>query len=185
MLKIVEFRTTYRPGKSPVDKVLLAPEGPGFDKTRTWHRVKDLTPPDGVDQRTADSDTHRDMVAKWSIIGPAYEAFKKGEEVPIDGTPLAAWSGVSADQAKFMRGMAILTVENVRDMQEDAIGTLGWPGARQLPKLAAEYLDGVSGAEKDAEITDLREEMAAMRELLEEQAASQKPAKKPKQSEAA
>jgi hypothetical protein len=50
--RIVEFKTHYRAGKPPVDMVLLAPAGPAYERTRTWHRIKDLMPPDYVDDTT-------------------------------------------------------------------------------------------------------------------------------------
>jgi hypothetical protein len=31
----------------------------------------------------------RIQAARWSIVEPAYKAWKKGEEVPENGTPLA------------------------------------------------------------------------------------------------
>lgn len=169
MIRVVEFSTEYRVGKDPIDWVMLAPQGPAFEKVRTWHRVNSLRPPENIDQRQADSERYQDIIAKWSVIGPAYEAWKGGQEAPENGTPLAAWPGVTADQAKFLRAMAIRTVEDVRDMGDAAISALRWPNARQLPKTAKAYLEGTDAASKDAELASMREQMAAMQELLEEQ----------------
>lgn len=173
MLRIVEFKTEYRVGRDPIDKVLIAPLGAATEKTQTWHRVLKMKPPENVDDRMLNSDHYRDMVEKWKIIGPAYEAWKAGTELPVDGTPLAAWAGVTPEQARFLNAMGLRTVESVRDMGDKEIEALRWPNARQLPKMAADYLKGADAAAKDAEIAALRERMDAMNALLEEQAAAQ------------
>ena len=63
-----------------------------MDKVRTWHPVLNLMPPADWDETRRSSPTYIDMAAKWATIGPAYEAWKRGSEIPQDGTPLAAWS---------------------------------------------------------------------------------------------
>lgn len=170
MLRVVEFKTEYRTGRDPVDWVLVAPAGPAYEKTRTWHPVSKIRPPEHPEQTLLESASYQDMAAKWSVIGPAYEAWKAGQEVPVDGTPLDAWSGVTKEQAKFLKAMSIRTVEEVRDMGDAAISQLRFPNARQLPKLAKEYLEGADGAAKDAKIAELEERMQAMAEMLEQQA---------------
>lgn len=167
-IRAVEFRTDYSTGK-PVDMVLLAPSGEGHMKTQTWHRVDKLRPRQTNDDRQRNSDTHVAMTARWSVIEPAYKAWQDGTEIPENGTPLAAWSGVTPDQAALLKGMAILTVEDVRDMSESAFTKLPMPNARQLPKLAKEFLDGADSAAKDKRIAEMEERMAAMTEMLESQ----------------
>lgn len=169
MLRVVEFKTQYRPGKEPVDMVLLAPAGPAFERQQSWHRVKKLVPPENVDDAERQSQKYQHMEARWSVIGPAYEEWKKGNDLPENGLPLAAWSGVTADQAAFLRKMGIRTVEDVRDMGEQAISALNWPNSRKLPELAKAYLEGEAVAEKDSKISELEEQIAVMREMLEEQ----------------
>lgn len=168
MISVVKFQTQYRPGKEPVDKVLVAPVGAAHQKVRTWHRVSKVNP-ENVPEDKRDNDSFRDMEAKWSVIGPAYEAWKSGNEIPESGTPLEAWAGVTTDQAAFLKAMAIRTVEDVRDMGEQAIAAMRWPDARKLPKLAKDYLEGADSAAKDAQIAEMAERMAAMEEMLSQQ----------------
>lgn len=184
MIAVVEFKTHYRAGKDPVDMVLVAPIGAAFEKTRTWHRVQKLNP-HRVPEGKRENDSYKDMVAKWSVIGPAYDAWKEGSEIPDNGTPLEAWAGVTPEQVKFLKAMAIRTVEDVRDMGDRALEALRWPDARKLPKLAKEYLEGAGIAEKDAKIAEMEERMAAMQALLEEQMkAEDKPKRgRPKKAE--
>lgn len=168
-IRVIEFKTDYR-GDRATDMVLLAPAGDNFDKVRTWHRVEKLRPPNW-DETKRESLTYKAMAARWEVVGPAYDAWRVGNAVPETGTPLGAWSGVTQDQAALLRGMGILTVEHVRDMGEGALTRLPFPGARQLPKLAGDFLSGRDAADKDRQIAEMQERMAAMEEMLE---ASQK-----------
>jgi len=174
-IRAVEFRTNYSNAQKPVDEVLLAPSGEGHLKTQTWHRVEKLRPVDTNDDRQRNSDTHVAMTARWSVIEPAYKAWKAGTEIPENGTPLAAWSGVSPDIATLLRNMSIRTVEDVRDMSESAFTKLPVPNARKLPQLAREFLEGADSATKDARIADMEERMAAMADMLEAQKVEEKP----------
>lgn len=182
--RIVEFKSLYRAGKDPVDMVLVAPAGPGYEKTRTWHRIKDIKPHEG-EMRNSDSGAF--MRKRWEMIEPAYEAWKKGGEIPENGTPLAAWGGVTADQVNALKAMAVYTVEQVAEMGDAACQELRIPNARQLPGLAKKFLENENSSVKDAKIAELEERMAVMAEMLEEQATqADKPKRgRPRKSEAA
>lgn len=168
MLSIIGFRTEYRNGKDPVDWVTIAPKGEGHLKTQTDHRVLKLKPPEDVSDTVRNSMSYQDMMAKWSVIGPAYEAWKDGNELPETGTPLGAWAAITPDMARALVGMGFKTVEDVRDMGDGAVTRLPFPNARKLPGLAKKYLEGADAAARDAENTELRERLAAMEELLNE-----------------
>lgn len=176
-IRAVEFKTDYATDKA-VDWVKIAPSGEGHMKTQTWHRVEKLRPRKVTDDRDRNADTHVAMQARWSVIEPAYNAWKSGTEIPENGTPLAAWSGVSPDIAALLKNMAILTVEDVRDMSESSFTKLPIPNARKLPQLARDYLEGADSASKDKRIAEMEERMAAMSEMLEAQAADKPKAKK-------
>lgn len=164
---VLGFKTEYR-GDRAVDWVEIAPSGEAFERTHTWHRIKDLMPPETVDATRADGQSYKIMQARWEAIGPKYEAWKRKEEIPLDGTPLAAWAGVSTEQAAHLKAMGIQTVEAVRDMSESAFTRLPFPNARQLPKLAAAFLSSLGEAEKDRQLSEMAERMAAMEEMLAE-----------------
>lgn len=168
MTVVVDFKTEYRTGKPPVDWVLIAPSGADYERTQTWHRVEKVRPPEDWNDAKQASRTYQTMVERWAVIGPAYEAWKKGMDIPETGTPLGAWSGVTADQAKFLKTLGVRTVEDVRDMNDSTISKLHFPNARKLPQLAAEYLSGADVAAKDAQIAEMRERMEAMEAMLAE-----------------
>lgn len=153
---------TYSPSHSPLN-------------TKTTERVRILVPdPDkmGDDQ---DGEKLRFMTARWSQIEPAYLAFKNGQEIPISGTALAAWAGVTPEMADVLRTAGIRTVEEVRDLTDGQIEKVRLPNMREMRKQAGLFLansDAAMAAEreasKDAQIAALLERQAAMEAMLEE-----------------
>ena len=161
---VIGFKTEYPNGRE-VEWVQIAPIGEGYDKSRTWHRVKDIRPRDG-----SASDTQHAAIfaARWDVIGPAYDAWKAGLEIPEGGTPLAAWAGVTPEQVAFLARMGIRTVEDVAAMNESAIQKLPWPNGRKMPETAKTYLEGLGASAQAEEMATLREQVAAMQEMLAE-----------------
>lgn len=165
-----EFRTVQNVRNEFVDEVLISPAHDPLG-TATWLRIKELIPPQ-TDMRNDDQGTKKAyMVHRWSQIEPAYKAWKDGVEIPLDGTPLAAWSGLTPAHADVFRQRGIKTVEAIAEMTDTQIGKIALPNARQLRDLAQLFLDNrdksaltAAAAEKDAKI-------AAMEEMLEEMSA--------------
>lgn len=148
----------------------------------TWWRIKDIEPRDGIDPSSLKG-TH--MRAMWSVIGPAYDAWKAGNELPETGTPLAAWSGVSQDQAGILRKCGIRTIEDMRDAGDALIGSIPLPGARDLKRMAGEWLAGKGQADMMARVADLEAQNAAMVEMLAEREPTKRGPGRPKKEEAA
>jgi hypothetical protein len=131
--------------------------------------------------------------ARWAQIKSAYDAWKSGNEVPLNGTPLAAWPGVSSEQAAALKMMGVRTVEEVRDASESIVVRFPFPHAREMQKAAGLFLmnfdkdktarDMVAlqsaNAEKDAQLEEMRQM------ILEMQANQAKAAKAPKDKVAA
>ena len=159
---ITGFKTSYN-GQKAVDMVEIAPSGEAFDRTKTWHRIPSLKPPENPN---LDSMSHLAMIERWKVIGPAYEAWRSGNAIPEDGTPLAAWSAVTPEQADVFKRMGIRTIEDVADMGEGATAKLPFPNARKFPQLAKDFLSGKSKADAAIEMDAMREKMAAMEEML-------------------
>lgn len=160
-----ELWVTYAPSHSPIN-------------TQMTERVRVLIPDPkrmGDDQ---DGEKLRFMTARWRQIEPAWTAFKEGREVPLNGTPLAAWPGVSPEQAEVFRQFAIRTVEEVAGLMENQIEKIRLPGVRELRKEAKLFLENNDAAkaakreaQKDTLIAEMAERMAAMEQLLEERTA--------------
>lgn len=182
--RVIDFKTVYRVGKDPVDKVLLAPAGAAFERTRTWHAIKDIKPKEDVDEGVKNSLSYQAMLGRWEVVGPLYEAWKKGQELPETGTPLEAWGGVTAEQVAALKAMGIRTVEDVAEMGDRAAEQLRMPNARKLPELAKSFLGNTDMAARDAENAELKERIKAMEEMLAEKMsaepkAEEKPKRKP------
>jgi hypothetical protein len=186
MTAVINFKTEYRrnleTGKDePVHWVKLAPSVSESEKVSTWHRVEKLKPFETNDSSVSDSPSYQAMKGRWEIVEPAFKAWLDGSEIPENGTPLGAWAALTAEQAEIFRGLKIRTVEDVAAMRDGDIQRIPLPNARQLKGLAAEFLKGQDTAHAQKEVADLREQMAAMQAMLDEQT---KPKAKPK-SEAA
>lgn len=178
-MAIINFKTDYSNGKQ-VDWVLVAPRDSSLDKVQTWHRVKDLKPKEDVSADLAESEHYRALLDRWELVSPAYEAWKAGEAMPETGMPLAAWAGVSSEQADFLKKLHILTVEHVAEMSREDTAKLPWPNSNKLPKLAADFLASKEKSDASAEMEAMREKMAAMEEMLAEYiTADELPKRKP------
>ena len=114
------------------------------------------------------------MLARWRDIEPAYEAWKKGHELPVNGTPLAHWPGIVTAAADVLRQHGLRTVEEVRDLTESQLEKVRLPNMRDLRQSAKAFLDNAKVAdaaerdvERDNRISELEERLAAAMELLE------------------
>lgn len=158
---VLEFKQEYRDGKA-IDWVLVGPRGEAIERTQTWHRISKIIPPEEPPRGLAESPSYVAMKARWDQIEPHYRAWKSGNAAPETGTPLGAWSGVNAAQADVLKRMHIKTVEDVAEMTEADVAKLPFPGARDLPKLARDYLEGKDMADLQAQNAAMAEKLAAL-----------------------
>ena len=166
------FSVTYRmkDGKQePVEWVTYAPDHDPLG-TATKVRVKELIPPDFY-PRDEEGTKAGLMHLKWNQIKPAYEAWKQGVEIPVDGTPLAVWAGITPEQADVLRSRGLKTVEAVRDATDAQISKVPLPNIRGLRDLAGQYLDGKDKAVAAALVAERDEKIKGMEAMLEEMAA--------------
>lgn len=152
---------TFAPAHSPLN-------------TSTSERIKHMEPTEEI-LAGEEGEKTRFMVARWSQIEPAYEAWKAGQEIPLNGTPLALWAGINSAQADVFRQCGIRTVEEVRDLTDSQLDKVRLPNMRDLRKTAAIFLQNNIKAEiaqreidRDQKVADLEERLAAAMDLLEE-----------------
>jgi hypothetical protein len=164
----------------PVDWVTYAPVH-AVQSTQITERVDKMRPPETALNHDPEGRKIAFLRYRWEMIERAYNAWKEGVEVPLDGTPLGAWPGINEAQVNAFRAVGIKTVEGIRDIPEVLIGKVALPGVREIMKQAGFFLearDASSSASKQAaqesRIKGLEEQLAAAMELLEEQT-SQKP----------
>lgn len=101
---------------------------------------------------------------EWSVIEPAYEAWKASEEPPENGTPLIAWPGCNDTLCDALKKLNIRTVEDFVEAPDPAFSGLPVPNIRYLREQATAFLiaqgevSAVAGelAKRDAEIDDLK-----------------------------
>lgn len=180
-IRVLAFKQEYVPDRKNPGKMITrdwvqyAPVS-SIQNTQTWEMVNKLRPPEAL-ENDDEGKKMAFMRHRWSMIEPAYEAWKQGQEMPIDGTPLAAWPGVTPEQVLAIQRLGIRTVEEVATMTDTVIAKLPIPSPRDLVKQARAYLDasdrGAAAkkvAEQDAKIEALQEQLAAAMELLNEQA---------------
>lgn len=194
-IKVLGFFTKYtRTHPKGVDFVRFSP-AQALNAQITEERVNALRPKE-VDFEDEDGQPNRAakrtyMQALWSEIGPAYDAWKKGHEIPVSGMPLAAWAGVTKEQADVMRKIGLNTVEELSTLEDAKLTRLPMPNAREVRDLARKYLstgDDTKISERMADLEKsnaaLQEQLAAAMELLEEQTKGKRKAPA-KQDEAA
>lgn len=68
-----------------------------------------------------------------------YERWKKGEEMPLDGTPIKGWPVISPAQMTNLIAINILTVEDLAAANEEGLRRIGM-GARDLQTKAKAWL---------------------------------------------
>lgn len=157
-----EHWVSYSPAHSPLNTV-------------NCERVRLMFPDPARMGEDQDGEKLRFMSHRWDQISPAYEAFKEGREIPLNGTPLTVWSGISSEQVEVLRQHSLRTVEEVRDLTENQMERVRLPNMRDLRQQAKLFLENTGAAEqaareqeKDKIIEAMSERMAAMEALLEE-----------------
>lgn len=114
------------------------PDGDGSLRAVDWVRWA------RVGSNGATTDEKVDRVKKhdpavWSAIQRAYEAWKNGQDVPVDGTPLEAWPGVSRGQVATLRLLNVRTVEELAEVNDATMDRIGL-GSRKLRDAAVAFV---------------------------------------------
>lgn len=174
-VRVIKFWTNYKPGHDGlphgVDMVMYAPIGRAdrLSLVEAVARLGKLHPIEMAQDNPAVAMAHQ----IWATIKPAYDAWKTGQQLPDVGTPLAAWPGVSPEQADALKIMGIRSVEEFAEAGDGIISAVPFPGARELKIAAQTYLKSADRqaitndlAKKDAELAVLREQLEEMRQIV-------------------
>ena len=97
----------------------------------------------------------------WPVIQPAYEAWKKNQEAPLEGTPLDAWPGVTPQQVKVMRDYHLRSVEDFAQAPDSTLMKMNFPGIREMQGRAKAFLQAAQGQAQIAEALHSRDQMIA------------------------
>jgi hypothetical protein len=168
-----------------VDWVLYAPSHSPLN-TGTWERVRNMRVTDDMlGGKTSQKLQYMTLI--WSMVEPHYDAWKKGHEITVSGTPLGVWAGMTAEKAEVLRRFGIRTVEEVANLSETQMEKLPLPGVRAMRREAMSFLENCGASEAaareadrdntiaalEAKISDQNERMAAMMDMLEAKMAQQ------------
>ena len=171
-VRVIKFRTTYH--KVPGQQELVARDwvtySPMHDpKSTTEEMIKVLMPPAEISEEEQNkAEKYFLMRELWKQIEPAYNAWKKGLEIPVDGTPLSAWAGVTVEQIEVLRPAGVRTVQNLANMTEAQMGKIMLPGIRNLKSTAIEYLASREKTAQAEEVADLRSKLEALTQMMAE-----------------
>ncbi len=69
-----------------------------------------------------------------------YNAWKKGHELPRNGTPILTWQSISQEQNARLRALGYTVIEDVAALPDTALGTLGLDG-RSIRDMARAWLN--------------------------------------------
>lgn len=77
---------------------------------------------------------------KWlELYQESYARWKRGEEMPLEGTPIKGWAVITPAQQKMLVGMNILTVESLAAVNDEGLRRIGM-GAVELKNKAKAWL---------------------------------------------
>lgn len=169
-IRILEFKQQSKivDGKPVVeDWVKYAPIH-AVQTVQTWERVERLRPKDAIEDNPDAGERAAFIRTRWGEIEPAYAAWKSGNDIPTNGTPLAAWPGVTPDQAAALKMSGIRTVEEVASMPDHVLAKVHLPNMREMRTNAKAFLDSRGDAETAARLAKAEADNASMREQLDE-----------------
>lgn len=113
----------------------------------------------------------------WPVFEKSYEAWKKGDEIPVNGTPLAAWSGVTPEQAAILKASQIYTVEELANLTSTIKNRLRVPNIDNLCHLAGLFLETKDQRKfeealqrKDEQVSEMQSRLAELEAMLMEKA---------------
>lgn len=149
---------------------------------RTHEKIARLRGHDGADGRKP-----RDPSPLWEFIEPAYQAWKQGLDMPVDGTPLEAWAGITPDLLDVLKQKKIRTVEEFAKLPDSFITNIPIPDIRGRQQAAKLYLESrKSTAEveeklvsRDKQIDHLTSEIEELKALLRQVSPDDAPKRKP------
>lgn len=166
---ILEFERRLNRAGEPRDWVHFAASIPESVLASTWARVSEFQPT--PEDEVADNDGAKLKRAIWhKTVGPAYEAWKSGTEMPETGTPISAWLELGRHQQKALQTAGISTVEQIAEMTESAMAQIPLLDKHSLKRSARMFLDALASrgnaekaAAQDAELAALRAELEALK----------------------
>lgn len=100
---------------------------------------------------------------RWEkFVKPAYENWKNGHEIPVNGTPLSAWYELSKPQIEALRTAGLSSIEQVAEMNDTVMGMVALPNKHGLKMAAQAFLKAADGNAAANEIATLKAKIEAL-----------------------
>lgn len=101
-------------------------------------------------------------------VEKGYAAWKAGQEIPVEGTPLAQWAVLSPSQRQQLIGMGIQTVEQLSQLPDGGLDSFGI-GGMSLRQRARDFIqiNGGQANKTTAELEALRVENESLKRRLD------------------
>lgn len=174
-IRVVRFWTEYKTASDgtmrEIDMVEYGPVGQIHMRT-TRDTVSRLSKVRPVDPYSEDEGAKLAGI-RWSIIEPQYRAWKKGQDVPEDGTPLAAWPGLTAEQLEIVRHTGLRSIEELAGANDAVLSQIKLPNTNSLREQAKLFLaskDKHAMANRfsavESENKDLKDQLEEMRKIV-------------------
>ena len=118
-----------------------------------------------------------------------FEEWKKGNEVPRDGTPVKTWQAVSKEQQVRLIALGYVVIEDLAQVPDSGLDMIGLDG-RYLRDLARKWCDTDTAAiikraaDLEATVRDQADTIARMAEQLEQLSATKRGPGRPRREEA-
>jgi hypothetical protein len=150
-----------------IDKVRYAPPGL-LDRQVVVASIAELARvhSDGAD---SDNPAVRAAFARWQYIQPLYERWKQGEAPPESGTPLGVVTFLRKEEVDMLKRQGIKTVEEFIDTPSKNLERVGLPHLTAKLAQARAFIEAADRnrvaahvAAKEAEIEDLKKQMAEL-----------------------
>lgn len=112
-----------------------------------------------------DGRTPKEWFDYWS---KAYDAFKRGKEAPLNGTPIKDWSSITPAQIKNLININILTVEDLAAVNDEGLRRIGM-GAQEMKRKAINWLQAATDhGPLTIKVTQLETENAHLKATTED-----------------
>lgn len=90
--------------------------------------------------------------AIWEFIEPFYKAWKNNQELPQEGTPLAAWNALTPEQAEVLRVNGVKSVDAMATLTDTHITRIPIPNMRALIAQAKAFISATDSNRFTAEM---------------------------------
>lgn len=103
--------------------------------------------------------------ALWASVEPYFDAWKKGQDAPVNGIPLDAAPFATRQIVEVLARVHIRSVEDLACAEDAALAKLNIPGIRAMQQKARAFLDAQQN------LSGVASELAALRAMVEQQKA--------------